>query len=81
MDVHELQDSEEVSTVWVKNRNSNLIKMNNTKLLMAGMKRKDAIKLGIAKLDKSEKQISRVERATLSWFAKILISNWWKTWR
>ena len=33
---------------------------------MAGMKRKDAIKLGIAKLDKSEKQISRVERATLS---------------
>lgn len=66
MDVHELQDSEKVSTVWVKNRNSNLIKMNNTKLLMAGMKRKDAIKLGIAKLDKSEKQISRVERATLS---------------
>ena len=40
MDVHELQDSEKGSTVWVKNRNSNLIKMNNTKLLMAGMKRR-----------------------------------------
>ena len=52
MDVQELQDQEKVSTIWIKNLNSTVKKMNNTVLLMIGMKPKDAIKLYTVPLDK-----------------------------
>ena len=52
MDAQELQDSEKVSTIWVKNLNKIGNKMNNTKLSMIDMKPKDAIKLGTVQLDK-----------------------------
>ena len=53
MDAQELQDPEKVSTIWVKNLNNIVIKMNNTESLMIGMKPKDSIKLGIVPLDKT----------------------------
>ena len=53
MDAQELQDLERVSTIWVKNLNSIVNKMNNTKSSMVDMKPKDAIKLDTAKLDKT----------------------------
>ena len=53
MDAQELQDFERVSTIWVKNLNSIVNKMNNTKSSMVDMKPKDAIKLDTAKLDKT----------------------------
>ena len=52
MDAQELQDPEKVSTIWVKNLNSIVNKMSNTKSSMADMKPKDAIKLDTVKLDK-----------------------------
>ena len=45
MDAQELQDPEKVSTIWVKNLNKTVNKMNNTVSSMIGMKPKDAIKL------------------------------------
>ena len=51
MDAQELQDPEKVSTIWVKNMNSIVNKMNNTKSSMIDMKPKDAIKLDTVKLD------------------------------
>ena len=45
MDAQELQDPEKVSTIWVKNLNKTVNKMNNTVLSLIGMKPKDAIKL------------------------------------
>ena len=45
MDVQELRDPENFSTIWVKNLNKIVNKMNNTKSLMIDMKPKDAIKL------------------------------------
>ena len=45
MDAQELQDPEKVSTIWVKNLNKIVNKMNNTELSMTGMNLKDAIKL------------------------------------
>ena len=53
MDAQELQDPEKVSTIWVKNLNSIVNKMNNTKSLMTDMKPKDAVKLDTVKLDKT----------------------------
>ena len=53
MGAQELQDPEKASTIWVKNVNSTVIKMNNTKSLMIDMKPKDAIKLDSVKLDKT----------------------------
>ena len=53
MDAQELQDPEKVSTIWVKNLNKIVNKMNNTKSSMIDMKPKDAIKLDIAPLDKT----------------------------
>ena len=53
MDAQDLQDLERVSTIWVKNLNSIVNKMNNTKSSMVDMKPKDAIKLDTAKLDKT----------------------------
>ena len=53
MDAQELEDPEKVSTILVKNLNSIVNKMNNTKSSMMDMKPKDAIKLGTVKLDKA----------------------------
>ena len=44
-DAQKLQDPEKVSTIWVKNLNKTVNKMNNTESSMTGMKPKDAIKL------------------------------------
>ena len=53
MDAQELQDPEKISTIWVKNKNKILNKMNNTKSLIIDMKPKDAIKLDTVSLDKT----------------------------
>ena len=53
MDSEELQDPEKLSTIWVKNLNKALNKMNNTVSSMIDMKPKDAIKLNTVPLDKS----------------------------
>ena len=52
MDVQELQEPEEVSTIWVKILNKTVNKMNNTVSSMIGMKTKDAIRLDTVLLDK-----------------------------
>ena len=44
MDAQELQDQEEISTIWVKILKKIVNKMNNTVASMIGMKPKDAIK-------------------------------------
>ena len=44
MDAQELQDQEEISTIWVKNLNKIVNEMNNTVASIIGMKPKDAIK-------------------------------------
>ena len=43
MDAQELQDPEKVSTIWVKDFNEAVNKINNTVSSMTGMKPKDAI--------------------------------------
>ena len=53
MDAQEHQDPEKVSTIWVKNLNKIVNKMNNTKSSMTGMKPKDAIKLDTIPLNKT----------------------------
>ena len=53
MDAQELQDPEKVSTIWVKNLNKAVNKMNNTESSMTGMQPKDAIKLDTVPLDKT----------------------------
>ena len=53
MDAQELQDPEKVSTIWVKNLNMIVNKMNTAVSSMIGMKPKDAIKLGTIPLDKT----------------------------
>ena len=53
MDAQELQDPEKVSTIWGKNLDRIVNKMNNTKSSMIDMKPKDAIKLDIVPLDKT----------------------------
>ena len=53
MDAQELQDPENVSTIWVKNLKNIVNKMNNTESSMTGMKSKDAIKLDTVPLDKT----------------------------
>ena len=52
VDAQELQDTEKVSTIWVKNLQKVVNKMNNTVSSMIGMKPKDAIKLDTVSLDK-----------------------------
>ena len=52
MDAQDLQNPEKVSTIWVKNLNKAVNKMNNTASSMIGMKPKDVIKLDIIPLDK-----------------------------
>ena len=53
VDAQELQDPEKVSTIWVKNLNKTVNKMNNTVSSMIGMKPKDAIKLDTVPLNKT----------------------------
>ena len=53
MDAQELQDPEKVSTIWVKNLNKTVNKMNNTISLMIDMKPNDAMKLDTSPLDKT----------------------------
>ena len=53
MNAQELHNSEKVSTIWVKNLNKIVNKMNNTKSSMIDMKPKDAIKLDTAPLGKT----------------------------
>ena len=43
MDAQELQDPEKVSTIWVKNLNNIVNKVNNTKSLMIDMESNEAI--------------------------------------
>ena len=52
MDAQELQDPENVTTIWVKYVDKTVIKMSNTVSSVIGMKLKDAIKLGTIQLDK-----------------------------
>ena len=52
MDAQELQDPEKVSTIWVKNLNKTVNKMNNTVSSIIGIKPKDAVKLDTVPLDK-----------------------------
>ena len=52
MDAQELPDPERVSTIWVKNLNKIVKKMNYTVSSMIGIKPKDAIKLDNVLLDK-----------------------------
>ena len=51
MDAQEVQDPQKVSTIYVKNLNKIVNKMNNTKSSMIGMKPEDAIKLDTVPLD------------------------------
>ena len=53
MDAQELQDSEKVSAIWVKNLNKIANKKNNTKSCMIGMKPKDAVKPDTIPLNKT----------------------------
>ena len=53
MDDQNLQDLEEVSTIWVKNLNKTVNKMKNAISSMIGMKPKDTIKLDTIPRDKA----------------------------
>ena len=53
MDAQDLQYPEKVSTIWVKNLNKIVNKMNTTVSSMIGMKPKDAFKLDTVPLDKT----------------------------
>ena len=57
-DAQELQDPEKVSTIWVKNLNKIVNKMNNTESSMTGMKPKDAIKLDTVPLNKAYPKVT-----------------------
>ena len=52
MDAQELQDPENVSTIWAKHLKKIVNKMSNTISSMIGMKPKDAIKLDTLPRDK-----------------------------
>ena len=56
MDAEELHDPEKVSTIWVKNLNSFVNKMNNTKSLMIDVKPKNTIKLKTVQLNKTSRR-------------------------
>ena len=58
MDAQELQDLEKASTIWVKNLNKTVSRMNNTRLSMVDMKPKGAIKLD------TRQNLSRGNRTT-----------------
>ena len=77
MDAQELEDPEKVSTILVKNLNSIVNKMNNTKSSMMDMKPKDAIKLDTVKLDKAYPE----ETYYLKTVLQMSMSTWRTTWR
>ena len=52
MDAQELQNSEKVSKIWVKNLDPAVKRLNNTVSSAIGMKPKDLIKLDTVPLDK-----------------------------
>ena len=54
MDTQELQDPKKVSAILFKNLNSIVNNIKKTKLLMIAMKPKDAVKIDIVKINKSE---------------------------
>ena len=72
MDAQELQDPEKVFTIWVKNLNKTVNKMNNTVLSIIAMKPKDAIKLDAAPLDKASKRNCTIQ----GWIMQIFIPTW-----
>ena len=53
MVAQELQGPKKASTIWVKNLNETVNKMNNIESSMTGMKPKDAIKLDAVPLNKT----------------------------
>ena len=53
IDGQELHDSKKESTIWVRNLNKIVNKINNTKSLMIDMKPKDAVKLDNVPLGKT----------------------------
>ena len=53
MDAQEIQDLEKLSTIWVKNLNKIVNKINNTVSSMIGMKPKDAIKPDTVPIDQT----------------------------
>ena len=53
MDAQELQGPKKVSKIWVKNVDAAVKRVNNTVLLVIGMKPKDAIKLDTVPRDKN----------------------------
>ena len=53
MDAQEFQNPERFSTIWVKNLNKTVKKMNHTESSMIGMKPNDAIKLDTVPLNKT----------------------------
>ena len=53
MDAQKLHDQQKVSTIWIKNLNKIVNKMNSPVSSMIGMKPKDAIKLDTVPLDKT----------------------------
>ena len=53
MDVQEFQDPEKVLTIWVKNLNSIVNKISNTKSSIIDMKPQNPIKLDTVQLDKT----------------------------
>ena len=59
MDAQELQNPEKVSTIWVKNLNKIVNKMNNTESSMTGMRPKDAMKLDTVPLDRTYPEENR----------------------
>ena len=61
MDLQELQDSEKVSTIWVKNLNKTVNKMNLTVSSMIDMKPMDVIKLDTIRLHKYSEETTLPE--------------------
>ena len=61
MDAQELQDPEKVSTIWVKNLNKTVNKMNLTVSSMIDMKPMDVIKLDTIRLHKYSEETTLPE--------------------
>ena len=78
MDAQELQDPEKVSTIWVKNLNKIVNKMDNTKSSITGMRPKDAIKLDTVPLDKKCLEETVLPEDGLY---RLPLSAWRTTWR
>ena len=64
MDAQELQKPKKVSTIWIKNLDPSVRRLNNTVSSMIGMKPKDEIKLDTVPLDKkySEETVLPIDR-------------------